>query len=79
MKYNVKCNKCGHVHAIEVPLDEVDSYEREMGPEVFYQGSNYQLCECGNKIEILVEGSEYPQGADIEIYNVDVDGGDLVS
>lgn len=78
MQFKLKCNQCGKIHTLEVSFDEIDSYDREMGPEIFYEGVADTVCECGNNISVLAEGSEYPIESGIEINNVDTKGGKLV-
>ncbi|MBN3490884.1 hypothetical protein JV173_05070 [Acholeplasma equirhinis] len=69
--YEVKCKVCGKTHHMHVELDYQGSDEREMGPEQFYYGEAELNCACGKVLKIVIEASEYPEGADLEIYNID--------
>lgn len=67
---SVECSKCGQKHNFspkDVPLEEVERQERDMGSEVGY---NYEFdfkCDCGNNIRIEYDVWEYPIGS----YNYD--------
>lgn len=74
-EYNLKCKICGKNHLLTVSIFDVDrDDDRQMGPEVYYQGEESVTCDCGNEISITVDASEYPIGAPIEIYNVSLKG-----
>lgn len=74
----VKCDNCGKIHTFVVELDIVGSDEREMGPELFYSGLTDEICSCGNKISVEMDGSEYPEGAGIEDIETNITGGTQV-
>lgn len=79
MAYDVKCNNCEKIHELDPYLEVTgDDPDREMGIEYFYSGYEEVICTCGNEITISIEGSEYPEDAGIEIYNISVTGGKLV-
>jgi len=80
MKVCVICDKCGKKHSVEIDLDQVDSYERGMGPEIFYEGEAEFICDgcnCGNKINVQIQASEYPEGDEIRVYNSFGSGGQI--
>ncbi len=70
-----KCKECGKVLSLTVELDIVGSDEREMGPELYYSGTVDEICSCGNKIRVDIDGSEYPEGAGIEDIDINISGG----
>jgi len=59
-------------------MELVGSDEREMGPEYYYSGSADLICDCGNHIEVTIDGSEYPEGAGIENLEISISGGKQV-
>lgn len=61
----VECRNCLHLIEIsDMDLESVASYERNMGPEIEYEGGRNIYCEkCGAEINILVSVWEYPEGA----------------
>lgn len=62
----IKCEKCSHIFDIDsddLDIQQSGSNEREMGEELFYFGQAESDCpECGNKIEVTYDASEYPIG-----------------
>ncbi|HET6913824.1 MAG TPA: hypothetical protein VFH71_10870 [Rhodanobacteraceae bacterium] len=63
----VKCEGCKKLHEIcstDFDFEEVGAEEREMGPEIAYEGNYEFQCECEKKIEITHRFWEYPVGAE---------------
>ncbi|HAS07157.1 MAG TPA: restriction endonuclease [Eubacterium sp.] len=79
----IRCNRCGCI--IEIQKDEIefetyvyDHGDNGMGEEIEYRHDGCVICDkCGNEINFLISGSEYPVGA----YNYDnneIEGGKFV-
>jgi hypothetical protein len=76
--YNVKCEQCGTVIDLDIDMECMSSYERNMGPELEYLGTFDGTCpECGSDITVQIEAWEYPEGA-LEGYNVSKQGVDTI-
>jgi hypothetical protein len=65
----VKCDKCGTSNTVQRTAFDFEETggdpEREMGAEVFYEGTyEYECAGCKSHIAIKHEFSEYPIGAE---------------
>lgn len=60
------CSHCEHsfyIDASDLGIDQIGTDEREMGPEIFYEGAADLNCpKCGGPIQIRLDASEYPIG-----------------
>jgi hypothetical protein len=54
-----KCAKCGAIFIYEGTCNLVESSEREMGDEVFYNVEDDIGCECGVKVTVEFDLSQY--------------------
>lgn len=72
--YRVKCNLCGFVIPLDMDLECVSSYERNMGPELEYAAIFESSCpQCGEDIMIKINTWEYPEGK-LNHYSVIMEG-----
>jgi hypothetical protein len=63
----IKCNLCHKDHQInnnQFNFEQVDSFEREMGAEIHYEGNLEFQCGCGQTIEVNHQLWEYPEGVE---------------
>ena len=61
--YKVKCLTCGTENILDMELECVGSYERNMGPELEYMAAFDGVCQgCGEDILAQIEVWEYPIG-----------------
>lgn len=74
-KMKIECEKCKKVHDFHIEWNQTSSYERQMGHEVFYEFGDEKKCSCGTVIEVYLEGSEYPVGDEIYMYELNVKNG----
>jgi len=62
----LQCGHCEyvfHIDASDLDIDQVGADERQMGPEIFYEGAAELNCpKCGGYIQVRYEASEYPIG-----------------
>lgn len=62
----LQCEHCEndfHIDASDLYIDQVGSDERQMGPEIFYEGAADLNCpKCGGCIQVKYDASEYPIG-----------------
>lgn len=57
------CENAFHIDASDVDIDQVGADERQMGPEILYEGAVELNCpKCGGYIQVKYEASEYPIG-----------------
>jgi hypothetical protein len=57
------CLNAFHIDASDLDIDQVGADERQMGPEILYEGSAELNCpKCGGYIQVNYEASEYPVG-----------------
>ncbi len=63
----IKCLRCKNILGIDgldIDVEFVANEERQMGAELFYEGSSEFSCpKCGNDIKVIYEASEYPEGS----------------
>ena len=63
----LQCGHCEytfHIDASDLDIAQVSTDERQMGPEIFYEGRAELNCpQCGGYIQVINEASEYPIGA----------------
>lgn len=72
--YRVKCSRCGEINVLDLDLQCVSSYERNMGPELEHMAIFDDLCiKCSADIRVRVEAWEYPEG-NLEDYSVVIEG-----
>lgn len=65
IKVKVLCDECEKSTTVDVYLESVSSYEREMGCETQYEGESIDYCpNCDNKITVKAEVWEYPEGVE---------------
>ena len=74
----IKCKGCSKQNKITLDISESYSDEREMGSEVFYDGTYDGVCiECGQKIIVNAVFSQYPCGAEMECWDINIHGGEI--
>jgi len=57
------CENAFHIDASDLDIDQVSADERQMGPEILYEGAVELNCpKCGGYIQVKYEASEYPIG-----------------
>jgi hypothetical protein len=57
------CEHSFHIDASDLAIDQVGTDERQMGPEIFYEGASELTCpKCGGNIQVRLDASEYPIG-----------------
>ncbi len=77
----VKCDKCGTINTIpasDVDLQQIGGQERQMGPEIEFEGVVEINCtKCGAEIIYTERLWEYPVGVENHS-EVEVQGGEVV-
>lgn len=72
--YKVKCRSCGVQINIDLDLECVSTYERQMGMELEYEAICESEClNCGADILVRVQAWEYPVGV-LNYQNVELEG-----
>jgi hypothetical protein len=64
--FELQCNHCGKKHSFsakDADFDCIESNERQMGQENYYEWTTSFPCDCGKEIEIEYGVWEYPLGA----------------
>jgi len=77
--FTLKCNSCGKSNTYncsDMEWDTVESHEREMGSETYYEASCVYTCKCLNTMSVLFHCWEYPVGA-VNTTEVEVSGAEL--
>lgn len=78
----IECKRCTSsffVSGLDIDVQSMGSWERNMGPEATYGGKSDFTCpNCENNIEITYEASEYPAGV-LNFSDTEVSGGKLIS
>ena len=58
------CENAFHIDEFDLDINQVSADERQMGPEISYEGAVELNCpKCGSNIQVKYEASEYPMGA----------------
>jgi predicted RNA-binding Zn-ribbon protein involved in translation (DUF1610 family) len=61
-----KCLNCGHEGDIPMPnlsFEEVETLERDMGPEIHHHAQwDFNCPKCNTEIELVFDVWEYPEG-----------------
>lgn len=57
------CEHSFHIDAEDLAIDQVGIDERQMGPEILFEGTAELNCpKCGGHIQVSLDASEYPIG-----------------
>ncbi len=61
--YKVKCETCGNEMELDLELECISTYERQMGMELEYEAVCEGECdECGDEFLVRIQAWEYPVG-----------------
>lgn len=74
----VKCKSCATVMELDMELECISSYERQMGPESEYEAIYDDGCpNCDSDIYVRIQAWEYPTGT-LEGFNIETEGAEIV-
>ena len=74
----VECKECLELIEINVDMKSVNYDNRDMGPEIEYEGIIESKCaKCANIIYVKISAWEYPEGA-LNYSEIELDGVNLI-
>lgn len=74
----IKCDNCDEIIEVDIDMECVGEYERQMGAEYEYEGIIEDDCpKCGNLLYVKISAWEYPVGA-LNYEDIKVEGAEIM-